>query len=488
MKMDRRSVLKLGALVGAAAVLPVERLAGAYAGHDAEHEAATLAVPRFAVPLTVPRVLRPSSRDLFTDYYDITMREARQVIVPGTKTPIWGYDGIFPGPTIRAWTGRKVVIRQRNALPEDVAVHLHGGNVPSSSDGIPGQEIKPGQTRVYTYPNHQPAATLWYHDHVHHKESLHTYLGLTGLYIISDVAEQKLHLPRGRYDVPLVIQDRFFNPDGSFRPPDPDAGEFFGDTMLVNGKPLPYFEVEQRAYRFRILNGSSLDATLSLHLDSGASMAVIGTDGGLLPAPVPASEIPVFPSERVEVVIDFAKYPLGTQIVLQGSILGIPVEVMRFDVTRRAHGHDHDRLPSTLVPVSRLREADAKVRRDFVLNLDRATGTMRINGKEFDPDRVDISPRLGDTEIWTVRNGEQADLPIPHVFHTHLVRFQILDRDGAPPAPYEAGWKDSVAIMPGQQVRLIMKFGDFTGRYLYHCHLLGHADAGMMAQMEVVRH
>ncbi len=480
--LTRRDLLKFGAIAGAAAALPLERLTGAFSTSAAASTQAGPPVPLFGVPLSVPPVLKPK-RLFGVDFYGITMKEATAEILPGTTTPIWGYDGIFPGPTVVARSGRPVIIKQRNQLPEGTAVHWHGGNVPSSSDGHPLDSIDPGRSRFYFYPNRQPAATLWYHDHFHHKESAHTYAGLTGLYIIEDKAEQRLGLPKGKYDVPLIIQDRLFNADGSFRPPSPE--EFVGDVLLVNGRPHPFFEVEKRAYRFRLLNGSSLDGLIELGLDSGGTFHVIGNDGGLLEAPVPVTNLPLAPSERADVVIDFSSYELGSQIVLKNAfaVFGGAADVMRFDVTGEA-GYN-DGLPATLVPVERLSESAAVQSREFVMAFDLATARMLINGREFDPERVDITPRLGDTEIWTIVNGE-TQLPIPHVFHTHLVRFQILDRDGAPPAPEEAGWKDSVRVDPGARVRIIMKFGDFPGRFLYHCHLLGHADLGMMGQMDVV--
>ena len=482
--IERRNVLKLGALAAAGIALPAERLTGAFGAKAAAAPAA--AAPRFGVPLTVPRVLEPRFRFGDTDYYDITMRQVTSEIVPGLKTPVWTYDGSFPGPTIKARRGRRAVVRQHNELGEDLAVHLHGGKVPSSSDGMPGDEIKPGDSRYYLYPNKQRASTMWYHDHVHHREAEHTNNGLSGLYLISDAAEQRLGLPSGRYDVPLILQDRFFNADGTMRLADPGLNEFCGDTMLVNGRPFPFFEVEQRAYRFRLLNASSNDCLHNLTLSTGDDFTVIGTDGGLLPAPVRAKTLPLAPAERLEIVIDFSDYPIGQQIVLDTNVLGlIPFPLMRFDVKRKRSGHN-PKLPSKLVPIERLRESHAKVRRTFTMNLDRAAGQMVINGKPFDPERIDITPKLGATEIWTVTNGEQADLPIPHVFHTHLVPFQILDRNGAPPAAIESGWKDSVTVQAGETVRLIMRFDGFPGRYLYHCHLFGHADAGMMAQMKVL--
>ncbi|GAA1592783.1 multicopper oxidase family protein [Kribbella sancticallisti] len=477
----RRDVLKYGLLAGAAAALPVERLTSAFT-RTATAAVTSPAAPLFATPLVVPPVLKPTLSIAGTDYYDMTMRTAQQQILPGAKTPIWGYNGIFPGPTIRARKNRPIVIRQHNKLPADAAVHLHGGNVRSSSDGLPGQEIKPGKNRVYIYPNRQQASTLWYHDHVHHHEAFNTTQGLTGLYLITDPAEDRLGLPTGRYDVPMVIQDRSFNPDGSFRLPDPGKGEFFGEVPLVNGRPSPFFEVEQRRYRFRLLNAASSDCLHELTLGAGDSFHVIGTDGGLLTAPVQVNKLPLAPSERVEVIVDFSKYPVGSQIVLASSVFGLPMNLLRFDV-KKAKGQD--RLPGKLVPIERLKESKATVHRDFQLNLDPARGEMVINGKSFDPDRIDIRPKLGSTEVWTIHNAESAELPIPHVFHTHLVRFQILDRNGNAPAPFESGWKDSVTLQAGERVRIIMRFGDFPGRYLYHCHLLGHADAGMMATMFV---
>jgi spore coat protein A len=479
--INRRNLLKLGALAGAAAFLPLERLT---AGSASAALTTGPDVPLFDVPLSIPPVLKPVARRGSVDYYDVTMREANVEILPGTTTPIWGYNGGFPGPTIKARTGRPVVVRQRNKLPEAAAVHLHGGNVPSSSDGLPGHEIQPGSSRDYFYPNKQRAATLWYHDHAHHMESPHSYKGLSGLYQISDHAEENLRLPDGRYDIPLVFQDRFFNADGSFRPAGP--GEFAGNVNVVNGAPFPVLEVEQRPYRFRLLNASALDGLLDLSLSSGEAIQVIASDGGLLPVATPVKNVPLAPSERVEVVIDFSKYPIGSQIELANSLVqtGLSAHVMRFDVTRKSPGFHP--IPHELVPVQRLRESSALVRRDFKLSFDPGTVKMEINGKEFDPNRIDIKPRLGDTEIWTVTNGDAA-FGVPHVFHTHLVSFQILDRNGQPPAAIEMGWKDSVLIPPGEQVRLIMKFGDFLGKFLYHCHLLTHADLGMMGQMEVVR-
>jgi spore coat protein A, manganese oxidase len=478
--LSRRNLIKLGAAAGAAAVLPVERLAGAFAASE-------LQVPRFAVPLVVPPVLRPKFRNSSADFYDITMREATTEIVPGTTSTIWGYNGIFPGPTIKARKGRPVIVRQRNSLTEDMSVHLHGANVPSGSDGHPTRDlIAPGGSRYFFYPNRQPATTLFYHDHVHMKEAPHTYKGLHGLYIIDDPHERRLRLPRGRYDVPLVITDRLFAASGEMRWPGP--GEFTGDVFLVNGRPFPYFEVEQRTYRFRLLNSSSIDGIMQFKLEDDSPFHIIGNDGGLLPAPVSVNTLSLWPGERAEIVVDFSRFPLGTKIVLKNTyrVLGLTDDVMRFDVVK-APPHGNVPLPTTLVPFERLRESDATVTRDVVMKTLLNPLRMVINGQVFDPERIDFRPKLGTTEIWNIINDD-ANFEVPHVFHTHLVRFQILDRNnGQPPLPEERGWKDSLSVDFGQSARIIMRFGDFPGLFPFHCHLQWHNDIGMMAQMEVTR-
>lgn len=476
--LSRRNLIKLGAAGGAAALLPLERIGGAFAASE-------LAVPRFAVPLTRPPVLRPTSHAGGIDLYDVTMRVADADIVPGYKTPVWGYNGVFPGPTIVARKGRPVLVRQRNTLTEEVSVHLHGANVPSLSDGHPTRDvIAPGGRRTYYYPNRQPGTMLFYHDHVHMMEAPHTYKGLQGLYIIEDPKEHRFGLPSGRYDMPLAITDRLFAADGNFRWPD---GEFTGDVFLVNGKPFPYFAVDRRMYRFRLLNGSSIDGIMQVKLEDDSTFHVIGNDGGLLSQPVAVQTLSLWPGERADILVDFSRYAGGAQLKLVNSFteFGLPGEIMRFDVTGK--GARHDRVPSRLQPIERLQESDAVRTRDVKMRtVLRPSLAMLINDQVFDPARIDFTMKRGDIEIWNVINDD-ARYQVPHVLHTHLVRFQILDRDGLPPRPEESGWKDSISVDYGKTARIIMRFGDYTGVYPFHCHLQWHGDVGMMAQMEVKR-
>jgi spore coat protein A, manganese oxidase len=280
--------------------------------------------------------MHPVRRDAERDYYEVTMRRARARILDGKKTTIWGFDGRFPGPTFKVRRGRPIVVRRINHLQVPTTTHLHGGKVPWRSDGHPSLPIDPGEAYDFVYPNDQEAATLWYHDHLCMETSRNNYMGLSGLYILEDDVEDELNLPRGDYDVPLVLHDRSFKRDGSFRFKD-KVNALNGDVYLVNGRPMPYFEVANRKYRFRILNASH-SRGYRLALDTGEQLTQIGSDQGLLAAPTPATTIPLWPAERVEVVVDFSAYPVGTKVVLQDQADATdPASarpIMRFDVAR----------------------------------------------------------------------------------------------------------------------------------------------------------
>ncbi|MDQ3646388.1 MAG: multicopper oxidase domain-containing protein, partial [Actinomycetota bacterium] len=452
---SRRDFLKMSAMTAASLALPTRQLIALGAG----------GIRPFQVPLAIPRVMQPVARGLNRDIYEVTMRKSRSEILPGKETRTWTFDGRFPGPTIKATRGREIVIRRTNALGVPVSTHLHGGQVPWRSDGHPSLVIAPGQTYEYVYPNIQDAATLWYHDHLCKGTSRTNYMGLSGLYIIDDDSERALNLPRGRYDIPLVLQDRSFKPDGSFDFTD-KVDRVLGDVYLVNGRPMPYLKVANRKYRFRILNASN-SRGYRLRLDSGEPLVQIGSDQGLLAAPTPQPFIPIWPAERVEVVIDFSKYPLGSRIVLQD--LAGPADpasarpIMRFRVDRQED--DPSSLPPILRDIERLVPGPDVVQRELALRKN-AAGKWVINGKKFDAGRIDMTPQLGDTEIWTLLNQSSATHPI----HIHLVRFQILDRSNLQLDPGELGWKDTVRVDPAARVRVIMRFEGFTGRYMFHCH------------------
>lgn len=464
--ISRRDLIKLGVIAGAAAAVPLER--AAFASHNPSGGES------FAQPLYLPPTLTPSANPAYpgADYYDVTMRAATQQVVPGKLTGIWGYEGAWPGPTIRARSNRRTVVQQSNALAVDTTIHTHGANVQPSSDGHPTDFIRPGGSKVYDLPNTQPAATLWYHDHANMATSRNVYMGLAGFYLIGDDFEDSLNLPAGAYDVPLVIQDRSLNSDGSLVFRD-STDSVTGDTMCVNGRATPFFEVAARKYRFRFLNGSNT-RNYKLKLSTGDPIVQIGSDGGLLPAPFSATSHELWPAERLDAVINFSRFPLGTRLVLSDDGRR---DLMAFDVVSTAP--DTSTVPTALRPIKRL--GAPSVQRQFRLSFDRGQGIWVINGRGFDPNRVDITPRLNEIEEWALIN----DSGMTHPFHFHLSQGQLVSRDGRGPTGPESGWKDVYRVPPGATVVFRTRFENYTGRYVYHCHNLAHEDHDMMNQMEV---
>ena len=503
MALTRRSLLRLAG--GAALALPLA------ACDSSTGTALTSGVglpARFAVPLPIPPVLRPTRTEGGVDHYEIVQKKAQAEILPGVRTEIWGYNGIFPGPTLSTRSNRQIVVHQRNDLDVPVVVHLHGGKTPPESDGYPTDMIMPADgwlgaahpsgdmtagSRDYTYPLAQPAATLWYHDHRMDFTGPQVWRGLAGFHLIHDDAEDSLPLPGGDRDIPLMICDRAFNADGSLRYPsvDPTLRDHpgvtedymegvLGDVILVNGAPWPTLEVSNTRYRFRLLNASNA-RRFQLALDpaprSGRAFVQIGSDAGLLGAPVGHDEITFAQGERFDVIVDFSTYPIGTRVTLLNKLAGGAAgQVMQFHVVRPAI--DDSSVPGRLVPFETLSRHTAVRTRRF--NFDQRDDGWDINGKPFDAGRVDARPRLGDVEIW------RFDGDAHHPIHMHLAHFQVLSRNGHGPGAFDAGWKDTVDLESGHEMEVIARFTGYRGKYILHCHNLEHEDMGMMANFQVV--
>lgn len=471
MKLNRRHFLKLGLVGGTLPLVPVTT-----SGQ----------ITAFGQPLFLPPVLAPSSTDANTDHYDIAVRQVNKEIVPGLNTTVWAFNGLLPGPTIRARVGRRVIIRQTNYLTENVSVHLHGGHVPAASDGHPTDYISPGGFKDYVYPNQQLPATLWYHDHTMDLTGRNVYRGLAGFYILTDDLEDALPLPGGRYEIPLVVQDKTLNADGSLSYSNSGMvrmNGFLGQQILVNGVIQPFHFVERRKYRFRLLNGSNA-RVYEFALSNGQPFIQIGSDGGLLSAPVSRTSIVLAPAERADVIIDFAQANPGTNIVLQNLRgTGSTADVMQFRVMAMRYGKDNSRIPATLRQVDRIPESSASLTRTFSLNVAGGMGgpTFSFNGQPFDPLRIDAAPQLNSTEIWTFNSVTTMDHPI----HIHDIMWQILDVNGSPPAAWNAGWKDTFVVPANGSVRDIGRFTDHTGDFVFHCHILEHEDFAMMGQFRV---
>ena len=457
---------------------------------------AALAAP-FATPLPIPPVL--TAADI-----EIPVVESDVQILPGAKTRMWTYGGSFPGPTIRRPAGqetRVTFVNQLSDAADALTVHNHGAHVASAEDGQPqeiagqGLLIGPGGKRTYVYPLTEAgaperAAFQWYHDHRLDVTGRNVWNGLAGMFIVDDAVDAALPLPKGDYDVPLMIADRSFDATNQLTYPEPvpfgsegrtfpgtglpPNDELSGTQMLVNGAPQPYFAVAARRYRLRLLNASNA-RVLTLSLANGAAMDQIATESGLLPAPVERTALTLGPAERAEVVVDFAGL-LGQQVVLTSSA----GDLMRFDVTSAAS--DDSSVPTSLRAVPELGHATRE--RSFNLGLvedtDRGRVSWGINGHTYNPFRTDAAPQLGSTETWTLRGGSGT-----HVVHIHGTDFRVMSRNGQAPPPWEAGLKETILIAPKEIVVIKLRFTDHLGAFVFHCHVLEHEDNGMMARFVV---
>lgn len=504
-------------------------------------------IPKFIDELPIPIIANPINNDNndFEDNeknYKITMEEAEHYFAsyfPPTK--IWGYNGLYPGPTIEAFKNITTNVLWDNKLPNKhflpydktlhgtvddpevkTVVHLHGAKVESSSDGHPeawftnGFKVKgPEFTReTYKYTNYQSGTTLWYHDHAMGQTRLNVYAGLAGFYILRDLLEERLNLPKGKYEIPLLVQDKSFTEEGDlFYPADPPfpvsvspsiVPGFFGDTIVVNGKVWPYLDVEPRKYRFRIVNASNRREYV-MRLSNGESFIQIGTDGGLLEEPVNLTSFKLMPAERIDFIIDFSQHA-GERIILMNDDPNADISgtnmIMRFNVVEPLQGEDTSVVPSTLRGVHPINKDLVKRRRrvSFGAMTDRYGRPMLMIDNMTWSDPVTEKPELDSIEIWNLINP----MAVNHPIHIHLVQFKILWRrtfDVAAyndtgelvftgpkeePHDYERGFKDTVDSEAGKVTRIIMQFKGYAGNYVWHCHFLEHEDHEMMRPLKVV--
>jgi FtsP/CotA-like multicopper oxidase with cupredoxin domain len=455
--------------------------------------------------------------------------------------------GPYLGPVIRVRRGQRVRIELTNELPEPTIIHWHGLHVPEAMDGHPRYAIAPGGRYVYEFTVVNRAGSYWFHPHPHGRTGKQIYFGLAGLFLVSDEEEAALGLPDGARDLPLVLQDRSFDSDNQlvFLPQSSgtatrgtnDQGMMgggmmgggmmgggmarmmgvLGDEILVNGVPDASLEVDARAHRLRLLNASNT-RLYKLAWSDGSPLAVIGTDGGLLATPQQRDYVMLAPAERIDLWVDFGRWPPRTELSLNslafeggtdmGGMMGSAAlrdgaafPVMRLSVRGDAKGAPSAQPPqrlSSLPPA----EARAALNADHpkVFELTMGMMTWGVNGRGFD--MVSASPletvKLGTREIWEFRNDAPGmmGMTMPHAMHVHGLQFRVLGRSvssafarerGTVQAGFvDEGWKDTVLVMPGERVRLLLHFTDYPGLFLYHCHMLEHGDSGLMRNYRIV--
>jgi spore coat protein A len=472
-------------------------------------------------PLQLVPDAPPLKQDGGVDYYEFHVKPGTAQVFPGQATNIWGFDGVWPGKTVHATLGRPTTIRIFNELPvgENLSIHNHGHNVGHDSDGHPADHVifpSPSPNPFYDYhypntqqggtpPNLQGAGTYFFHDHVLGNTAPHVYKGIEAFYIIHPMAgsaEAALNLPSGAYDIPLMIQDRSFDANNQLTYNVVFVNGFQGATLVVNGTPNPYLKVGRRRYRFRLLNASNA-RRIDVGLSSG-TMFQIATDAGLLPTLLTPARIPLSPSERAEIVIDFSKFKIGDVVTLINDDQFAPVqpEIIQFRV-------DHDdtetsSLPGTLnssfIRYTETVPSPVPVTSQRTVTFNYVAGEWQMNGQTYNPAVTEFTTtKLGDYEIWQLNNS--GGTQIPHPFHQHLISFQILSvcplanpMCGTQPPSTQIGWKDTVLVPPSTSVRIKMQFyytgpenpaTIFPGSYVFHCHNLEHEDHSMMLQQTI---
>ncbi len=464
--------------------------------------------PHFTLPLRLPPVLTGSKLHI------PIKRTAVRIFPTGPKTTMWAFGGSYPGPTIERPAGHDTKITFANQLPRSsgaVTVHFHGDHHKWQDDGQPDRFlIRHGHRRTYDLPltDHgkpETEATEFYHDHRMNLTARNNWHGLQGFFLVHSKREQALRLPSGEYDVPLMFTDRKFtsnnqltNPfkgrtrsmKGMTGPSAPPGDGTVGNRILVDGEFAPHLDVAQHRYRLRLLNTSDF-TSYDFALSDGRPFIQIGAGSGLLPHPTVRQDILLGPAERADVIVDFSG-ELHKKVVLESvprtnpppSGVGSPTaSLMQFRVTHTAS--DHTKIPSSLAAPPPI-HAPAKVSFTwtFALAGTASTGTYwTINGKPFNPHRVEVEVPLGATRTWALTNNA----PITHYIHLHEEQWHTISRDGKRPPPEERGLVDVWRLDPGETVVVAAKFTDYTGVFMLHCHMLDHEDDGMMAQFAVVK-
>lgn len=484
--MKRRTALKaLGFGIGGSVVLA----GGGFGVYYATAKQDTVGKVSFDKALSIPPLAESETNASGARVFTLGIRSGETRFKAGPATRTWGVNGTYLGPTIRALRGEQVEFAVANGLDQETSLHWHGMHLPAAMDGGPHQVVPAGETWRPRWTIDQPAATLWYHPHVHGSTGDHMYRGLAGLFIVDDEGTEASKLPSeyGVDDIPMIVQDRAFDGDNQFEKREPLFGALgvIGEEVLVNGTIGPYVDVTTELVRLRLLNGSNA-RPYNFGFSDDRTFSLVATDGGLLARAWNTERLYLSPGERAEIVVAFKP---GERVELRshpsdfGGTLGrIDGFDDRLDICQfraAATLSDDAEIPDRLGVAPDLAGEKIARERSFVLASD------QINSRSMAMDRIDFGVREGTVEVWDVVN----DNGFLHNFHVHDVQFQVLTVDGGKPEPHLRGWKDTVLLVQGKHYRLAMRFRGHTDPntpYMYHCHLLQHEDNGMMGQFVVL--
>ena len=414
--------------------------------------------------------------------------------IKGSNVNVLGYQANnILGPTMRLNSGSTGSFNLQNKLSASTNIHWHGLKVPANMDGYPDDVANANGSFNYQFTVNQRAGLYWYHPHTDSGAGKQVFQGLAGLFIVNDAEEAALNLPNGINEIPLVIQDKRISSSAiTYAPSMMDVMTgYMGDSVIVNGVWSPYKEVSTRYYRVRILNGSNA-RIYNLALSNNADMVIIGNDAGLLKNPSTVKSVLLAPGERLDVLVNFSGLSAGTELYLEnrvfagaGSSQGKQAfRIMKFKVTTVVA--DTFSVPATLSKITTLNAASSVATRNFDISDSGMMGGMQhtINGKVFSASRIDETVKANTNEIWVFDNTKGSE---PHPMHIHGVQFQILERTGGRNGliASEAGWKDTMLVLPKEKVKVIIPFGNITGKFVFHCHNLEHEDDGMMLQYQL---
>ena len=516
----RREILQLSAL----GAVGLAGLSSGVASASSSGTASTLAPQNTPVPYAGvfrrPPELMPYSSGVDEqgpfERYALTGKLGQAQILPGgLSTTIAGYNGIFPGPTIRARQGTRAEVRIRNGfaatgglfLPEaiDLSTHLHGSASLPQYDGYANDITRPGFVKTYKYPNGQRATTFWYHDHRHLVTAQNVYSGLAAFYPLSDRFE-RAQLPQGEFDVPIMISDALFNADGSLAFSTNEQKGLWGDVILVNGVPWPTMKVKPRIYRFRVMVGS-IGRSYRPTLSNGDPVHIVATDDGMVPVVQTVSSWRQSTAERVEILIDFRKYKVGQTVDLRNLSnknnldFANTDKIMRFQVVADSGpASTITAIPTTLdvgpAPDAARGGINAMdLTTDMVvakrtLRFERKHDSWVINGVTWEDveasgfTKLFANPLPFSVEQWTLVNDSGGWF---HPVHVHLIEGKIIARNtnGGKPFAWELGPKDVFYAGEGESVTALLQFNTLPngeGKYMIHCHNLTHEDHDMMVQ------
>ena len=422
----------------------------------------------------------------------------------GVTGPVYALNGSVPSPLLRTRQGEAFKVKMINRLKTPFIIHWHGLTPPQHSDGHPCTAVDAGATYDYAFTLEERPGLYWYHSHTHMHVSEHTFKGIGGLILVEDPNEELMGLPTGDREIPLILQDRQVDADG--RPHYPDEGYgymagYMGPESFGNGVHRPHLELDSALYRFRVLNGSNA-RVFRLERSDGRPLVIIGNDGGLLERPASARYIDLAPGERLDLLVDLSDVEPGESVMLRsapfemahdsqemlamGTRQGDPMDLIELRVTRRVR--ERMVVPRAFSTIGGPDPAKAVRERKFRFASDRDYWTRSmmqhgINGKMFEMDRIDEYVPFGETEIWTFVNDDRYAHPV----HIHATHFKVITRTGGRGRvmPWEQGLKDIVMMLPGETVKIAVRFTAHRGLFLLHCHNLEHEDAGMMMNFMV---